>query len=84
VVLSESQWDKLDTVSRFLLSFLVIVFCVVALGTFSEIQSFESDLESSSCFLRGDNVSGNVFYNESLDLPMPRQGEDRYSLNGVD
>jgi len=82
--LKESTWDKLDTVSRFLLSFLVIVFCVVALGTFDEIQEFESELESSSCVLRDGNISDNGFTNESLYLGMPRQREDRYSLNGVD
>jgi len=82
--LRSSTWDKLDTVSRFLLSFLVLVFVLVALTTFSEIRQFETKLDKSNCVLRGGNVTGYGFHNESLDLPMPRQQSNRYSLNGVD
>jgi len=82
--LRSSTWDKLDTVSRFLLSFLVLVFVLVALTTFSEIRQFETELDESNCVLRDGNVTGYSFHNESLDLPMPRQQSNRYSLNGVD
>jgi len=82
--LRSSTWDKLDTVSRFVLSFLVLVFVFVALGTFSEIQEFESELNESKCVLEDGNITDNRFYNESLDLPMPRQERNKYSLNRVD
>jgi len=82
--LRSSTWDKFDTVSRFVLSSLVLVFVFVALGTFSEIQEFESKLNESNCVLEEGNITDNRFYNESLDLPMPRQQRNSYSLNGVD
>jgi len=82
--LSEKQWRKLDTVSRFVLSFLIFVFCVVALGTFDQVQSFESDLRSSECYFHEGNFSSSPFLNYSRDYPLPKYSRKRFELNGVD
>jgi len=82
--LSDSQWDKIDAVSRLLFSFLIIVFCFVALGTFDQVQSFESDLRSSECYFHEGNFSSSPFLNYSRDYPLPKYSRKRFELNGVD
>jgi len=79
--LSEGQWRKLETVSRFLLSILIIVFVVVAAVTYERAASTSEQIKSGNCSYLVEN---GVVSNSSTGLGGSESlPEDYDSLPGL-
>ena len=75
--LSEGQWRKLETVSRFLLSFLIIVFVVVAAVTYERAALTSEQIKKGNCsYLVVNGVVSNSTYSKG-------SGESFSSLPGL-